>query len=55
MDSDNDSGVPLPKMDCERCFYKRFDPVEGGHCYMFKDKPEGKYCGRFSQDPRLTQ
>ena len=36
----------LPLADCERCKYMRL-PHDGGHCYMFVEKP-GEKCGQFS-------
>lgn len=35
----------LPKADCPRCKYR--EPKQGGHCYMFREKP-GDRCGQFT-------
>ena len=37
----------LPKMDCERCLYRAEQWRDDGHCYMFRDKPDGTHCGQF--------
>ena len=37
----------LPIMDCDNCLYIRYDWRDGGHCYMFRDKPDGDRCGQF--------
>lgn len=41
---------PLPKADCDNCFYKDFGD-DGGHCYMFRNPP-GEFCGQFKQHER---
>jgi hypothetical protein len=35
----------LPVMDCPNCFHSL--TPDGGHCYMFRNKPEGDRCGQF--------
>ena len=32
------------QQNCEACEYK-YMPADGGHCYMFEEKPEGR-CGQ---------
>lgn len=48
----------LPLMKCEECLYRRLDMRDGGHCYMFRDKPSGTHCGQFKDEgislPNLT-
>ena len=39
------------QQNCEACEYKHM-PCDGGHCYMFEKKPEGR-CGQFK--PILTK
>lgn len=41
--------VPLPMADCPNCLYSTL-PNEGGHCYMFKEKP-GERCGQMKEKP----
>lgn len=43
-------GLPielLPIMDCENCQHRNAAWRDGGHCYMFREKPEGDRCGQF--------
>jgi hypothetical protein len=35
----------LPDADCPNCEYMQI-PHDGGHCYMFLDKPAGDKCGQ---------
>lgn len=35
----------LPLADCKNCEYGALN-ASGGHCYMFKEKPEGDRCGQ---------
>lgn len=40
----------LPDADCSNCEYMHLhEPSEGGHCYMFRDKPEGGKCGQMKR------
>jgi hypothetical protein len=39
--------IPLPLADCPNCRYSKL-PSDGGHCYMFKDRP-GERCGQFTK------
>lgn len=39
----------LPLMDCDNCQHRQVTWRDGGHCYMFKDKPEGAHCGQFKK------
>jgi hypothetical protein len=34
--------------DCGTCFYKQTRETEG-HCYMFREKPEG-LCGKYREE-----
>ena len=38
----------LPLADCPNCAYSKL-PNDGGHCYMFRDKP-GERCGQFIKE-----
>jgi len=42
----------IMSQNCNVCEYKEMGCPEDGHCYMFKDKPEGR-CGQFK--PILTK
>lgn len=42
----------LPLMDCDHCQYKQW--ADGGHCYMFRDKPDGDRCGQFKRKGSLS-
>ena len=46
LDGAPSSGL-LPLMDCDHCQYKQWH--DGGHCYMFRNKPDGDRCGQFKQ------
>ena len=35
-------------MDCSKCFWMRI-PHEGIHCYMFREKTRGNFCGQFRE------
>lgn len=37
----------LPIADCPNCQYMKMEH-DGGHCYMFLDKPEGDKCGQMT-------
>lgn len=37
----------LPVADCPNCQYMQMEH-EGGHCYMFRAKPEGDKCGQMT-------
>lgn len=39
----------LPLMDCQNCFHRQEHWRDGGHCYMFREKPEGDRCGQFKK------
>jgi hypothetical protein len=39
---------PIPLADCEHCVHMGCNK-DGGHCYMFSEKP-GKYCAQFRKD-----
>lgn len=39
----------LPVADCKNCVYGSLN-ASGGHCYMFKEKPEGDRCGQMRRD-----
>ena len=34
------------KANCEQCLYRKPDWRDGGHCYMFRERP-GERCGQF--------
>jgi hypothetical protein len=40
-------------INCDTCENMKL-PHEGIHCYMFKDKPSGTFCGQHTGHPRLT-
>ena len=42
----------MPDMDCANCQWHAADWRDGGHCYMFREKPEGDKCGQMK---RLTK
>jgi hypothetical protein len=38
------------KLPCDRCQHSwspREIPLDGSHCYMFKEAPKGSFCGQF--------
>jgi hypothetical protein len=39
---------PLPLMDCEKCQWREEDFRDEGHCYMFREKPSGAFCGQLT-------
>lgn len=45
--------VLLPPMNCEQCQHRREKWRDGGHCYMFREKPPGDRCGQFKVFPDL--
>ncbi len=45
-----DPTKPVLVKDCANCFYMQIhDAPEEGHCYMFRDEPDGNYCGQMKQ------
>jgi len=36
----------MPDMDCANCQWHAADWRDGGHCYMFREKPDGDKCGQ---------
>lgn len=36
----------LPIMDCDNCQWRDKQWRDGGHCYMFREKPSGTRCGQ---------
>lgn len=40
----------LPMMDCDHCLFRQESWRDGGHCYMFREKPEGDRCGQFKNE-----
>ncbi len=36
----------LPIMDCANCQWHTAEWQDGGHCYMFREKPAGDRCGQ---------
>lgn len=42
--------IDLPSKDCAKCVHREEDWRDGGHCYMFREEPEGENCGQF--EPR---
>lgn len=47
------SGSSLPIKDCAACLYSK--DKQGGHCYMFKNEPEGDFCGAFKRNAVTVQ
>lgn len=41
-----DKLLNIPPSDCSQCRHKHHP--EGGHCYMFRNKPKGN-CGQYDQ------
>lgn len=46
--------VRLPIMNCHGCLYRQEEWRDGGHCYMFHEKPEGTRCGQFKDNREPT-
>lgn len=44
-----------PGADCERCVYRTQYARDGGHCYMFKDRPDRGWCAQFRAEPPASQ
>lgn len=41
-------GVPATEYVCERCLYRAESWRDGGHCYMFRERPKRpNTCGQF--------
>lgn len=40
-------------INCNTCENMKL-PHEGIHCYMFRDKPVGNFCGQHTNNPRLS-
>lgn len=39
--------APAGSKDCANCLYRQEEMRDGGHCYMFRDEPDGDACGQF--------
>ena len=44
----------MRQQNCEVCEYKEMEHPVDAHCYMFKDKPEGR-CGQLKPIPTKEQ
>ena len=45
----------LPVMDCPACLYSQPSWIDSGHCYMFRQKPDGVLCSKFTRLPESTK
>lgn len=36
-----------PPKDCPNCQHRAEEWRDGGHCYMFREEPEGDKCAQF--------
>lgn len=44
----------MRQQNCNACEYKHMEHSDDSHCYMFKDKPDGR-CGQLKPIPTKEQ